>query len=313
MSFPSTSTTTFYEFRRAFELGLSEVHKDELKRLPKLYQNWLREVDAKRFYDTDWSVSGLGIMPPKEIGGEFSTDQILQGDIKTYELATYGLMLVIQKEAYEYDLYGVIKGMVGMLAKSATDRYNLVAYSVWNNAFNPPNDVYKTFQGEALIKLAHSRMDGGSWKNRPTKNIGLSYLALMQARIDMRKWTDERGRFIQMKPERLICGVDLEWLADTVLHSEYRPGNANMELNVARKMNLDIHSEPYVTSVTAFFVLANKMSYKIAMRLSAAPDFQTENRPATRDRMYSSYTSFGLGIYNSLGTWGSSGDGATST
>lgn len=310
---PSTSALNFSEWRTTFELGLSEVHKDELKKLPKMYTSWLRERDAKRFYDTDWAVSGLGIMPPKDIGAEFSTDQILQGEQKTYTMQTYGMALIIQKEAWDWDLYGVIRDMTKYLAKSAVDRYNLVAYSILNNSFSTTDAVFQTYQGEALVKLAHTRMDAGTWKNRPTTNLGLSYLALMQANIDMRKLPDERGRYVDLRPEKLVTGIEQEWIGETILGSQYRPGNANMEVNIAKKMNLSTHASQYITSTTAFWVFGPKESYKIAMGLGQEPDFETENRPGTRDRYYSSYCSFRAEIYNSLGMWGSTGDGATST
>lgn len=313
MALPVTPTLTFSEWRTTFELGLSKVHKDELRRRPKMYQDWLTEHPVSRFYDKDWSVSGLGIMPEKPIGKEFSTDQIMQGKTKQYELKTYGLMLVIQKEAMDWDLYGVIGGMTKELAKSAVDRYNLVAYSVPNNSFSAPNATYQTFQSESLVKLSHTRIDGGTWKNRPTTNLGLSYLALMQASIDMSNLVDERGRFVQVEPELLMVSNSQKWIADTILGSQYRPGNANMELNVAKEMGLRRHSSQYLTSSTAFWVFGPKDTYKISMGLGKEPDFETDNRPGTRDRLYSSYCNFRLEVYNSLGMWGSSGDGATST
>lgn len=310
---PVTTATNFDEWRTDFELGLSVVHEDELVKLPKLYKDWLSERPVRRFYDTDWSVSGLGIMPEKGIGQQFSTDQLFQGVKKTYTLKTYGLMLLIQKEAWDWDLYGVIRDMTKMLAKSAVDRYNLVAYAIPNFSFSSSDPLFQNYQGEALIKLAHKRLDGGTWKNRPTTNLGLSYLALMQAQIDFRRQVDQRGRFISLEPETLMCAPEQEWIAKTILQSDYRPGDANREKNIAATMGLSIHGKsPYITLTTAFWLMGPKKSYKLAMGLGQEPDFQTEGRPGTRDRLYSSYCSFRLEIYDALGWWASSGDGATS-
>jgi hypothetical protein len=220
-------------------------------------------------------------------------------------------MVVIQKEALDWDLYGVIGVMSRELAKSAVERYNMVAYSCFNNAFAPPaGTVYTTWQGEALVKLAHTRADGGTWKNQPTTNLGLSYLAIMQAKIDFANQVNERGLYVQIEPQTLVVSNQQDWIAGTILGSTYRPGNANMEVNLAR--GLKKHNSPFLTSATAFFLLGPKDSYKISMGLGKEPDFETDNRFSTRDRVYSSYCNFRLEIYDSHGWWGSKGDGSAS-
>jgi hypothetical protein len=308
-----TSSIRFTEWLTTFELGLTEVHKDELKKLPKQYKLWLREERAQRFFDTDWSVSGLGIMKEKGIGATFDTDQLFQGVKKQFSLKTYGLALVIQHEAWKWDLYGVFPGLTKLLAKTATDRYNLVAYSLFPQAFSTTDANFQTYQSEPIIKLGHTRMDGGTWKNRPTINGGLSYVMLMQAGIDIRRTVDERGRFIYLTPKLLITSVEQEWIAEEILQSKWRPDNAMRNPNLSGGIVKSCHTSPYITSIPPFFVLCDKEDYKIKMSLGEDPDMDTEKRPGTRDRLWSSYCSFRLEVYNSYGWWASSGDGTTST
>jgi hypothetical protein len=308
---PATNIHRFTEWQTTFELGLTKVYKDELKKLPKTYAAWLKEERAKHFYDTEWNVSGLGVMPAKTIGGTFVTDQILQGSTKQFSLQTYGLSLLIQYEAYRWDLYGVFGTLTKKLAKSATDRYNLVAYSLLNNAFSTSDSTFTTFQGEAICDSSHTRLDGGTWRNRPTTNMGISYLGFQQAKIDLRKMVDERGRFTMIAPRQVIVPVETEWIAEEILKSKYRPDNNQMQYNSAGDYSM--HSAPYITQTTYWFVLCNKDDYAIKMSLGDDPDFMTENVPGTRNRLYTSYCSFRLDVYNSVGIWGSSGDGATSS
>lgn len=309
-----TNTIRFTEQRALFEFGISKVHKMELRKRPKEYAVWLKEVRAQRFYDTDYSSSGLGVMPEKPVGTSFATDSLYPGSKKQYALKTYGLALVIQHEAYRWDLYGVFRPLVKQLAATATDRLNLLAYSALANAFSTADPVYTTYQGEALIKLAHKRMDQGTWKNRPTTNLGLSYVALQQATIDMALLVDERGRFVKMSPKLLVTSEQQRWIARETLGAKYRPDNAQMLPNLASEDIPDYHCSPYVTAVQPYFVMAGKEDYSEWLRMSLGedPDFDATDRPGTRDRLWSSYMSARLDIYNSLGWWASSGDGVTS-
>jgi hypothetical protein len=308
-----TTSARFTEWLNVFELGLTEVHKDELKKLPKQYKVWLREERASRFFDVDYSVSGLSVMGEKAIGQTFNTDQLFQGKKKQFALKTYGLALVIQHEAWRWDLYGVFPGLTKQLAKTATDRYNLVAYALFPQAFSTTDSNFQTYQGEPIVALNHTRMDGGTWKNRPTVNGGLSYVMLMQAGIDIRRTFDERGRYIELNPKLLITSVEQEWIAEEILKSKWRPDNAQRNPNQSGDIVQSCHTSPYITAIPPFFVLCDKSDYKIKMSLGEDPDMDTEKRPGTRDRLWSSYCSFRLEVYNSYGWWGSSGDGVTST
>jgi hypothetical protein len=308
-----TSSIRFTEWLTAFEAGLTHVYKDELKKLPKQYKLWLKEERASRFLDTDWSVSGLGVMGEKTIGGTFATDQIYQGAKKQFALKTYGLALVIQHEAWKWDLYGVFPGLSKELAKTANDRYNLVAYSLFPNAFSTTDTNYTTYTGQPIIALNHVRMDGGTWKNRPTVNGGLSYVMLMQANIDLRRTVNERGRFVTLTPRLLITSVEQEWIANEILQSKYRPDNAQWNANLSGSVIKEVHTSPYITAIPPFYVVCDKNDARIKMSLGEDPDLDTEHRPGTRDRLWSSYCSFRMEVYNGYEWWGSSGDGTTST
>src|SRR6185437_15174220 len=156
----------------------------------------------------------------------------LSGKTKTFTLKTFGLAVAVQHEAIAWDLYKIFNRIPQLLAKSSVDRYNLEAYSLFANAFSTTDSYYQTFQGEAIVKLAHTRIDGGTWKNRPTINLGLSYLALQQARIDLRKIVNERGRYtVGMNMKRLITSEEQRWVAREILDRQYRSDNNNMQPN----------------------------------------------------------------------------------
>lgn len=305
----------FSDFPLAFQLGLSRAYKDELALVPKTYGVWLREDAAEHFTDIEWATAGLGMIQSKPIGQAMGTDVVLSGKTKTFNLKTFGLGVVVQHEVIAWDLYGIFKRIPSLLAKSSVDRYNLEAYSLWGaSAFSTTDPYYQTFQGEPIVKLAHTRIDGGTWKNRPTINLGLSYLALQQAKIDLRRLVNERGRYVTgISMERIITSPEQEWVAKEILGSEYRVDNANMQKNLLKSEIGDVHTSPFITAQLPFFVTCSKTTYSIRMRTGEAPDFEKENIPSTRSQLYTTYCSFRLDTMDSRGIWGSSGDGATSS
>lgn len=301
------SVHTRAEFSNAFTLGLTKVHKDAVKRQTKDYAVWLREEQAKHLFDTEWGVSGLGVMPEKEIGGVVETDKIYNGPQKTFTLTPYALAIVIQYEAMRWDLYSVFPDLMKQLAKSATDRYNLVAYSVLLNSFSTADPTYTTFQGEALFTDSHTRLDGGTWSNAGT--VGLSYLGFQEARVELRKTVDERGRFMtDVNPTLLITSPDQEWIAETVLQSTGRPGTADNDKNTLANKNYRIKTSPYVTNQT-YWWLWDKNAVQINMRLGDPPMFESDSDFRSMNRVGRAYCSFGLRVWDSKGAWASTGGG----
>ncbi len=307
MAAQATEVIRFDEKREYFELGLSTAYRDTLKVRPNAYKEWLSEETATEFFKTESATSGLGIMAEKVIGGTPQTDRLYYGTTKTYTLKTYGLALVMQYEVMRWDLFKVFAPLGGELAKTAITRYDLVAYGLWNNAFSTSDSVYTNYKSEAICATAHVRMDGGTWKNRPTTDVGLSTTALQTATTDIKKTVNNRGKFVILTPRTLITTVENEWLSKILLQSEYNPDNANMQYSPLRSYGLKVHTSPYITTSTYWFVTCDKSDYRIRMGIGDKPDLRIDNEPGTRNRSYNSYCSFRMETFESYGVYGSTG------
>lgn len=296
----------FQAYQEAFSLGLTKVYKNSLQNLERSYTAFLKEETAEHYYDTDWSVSGFGPMPTKAIGQNVTTDTLLKSPTKQYSITPYALGCVIEYEAVRWNLYGIFDGLAAELAKSATDRYNIVGHAVLANGFVAPTAEFQIYSGENIFSTAHVRLDGGTWSNRSSSDIGLSYLGLQAANIDLQKTPNERGMFIQLTMRKLITAPDLAWIADTLINSEYRPDNANQSKNTV-KGKLSLYSSPYLTSPLPWFVGCDKDVTRIKMRLGDSPKFDKDSDIRQRNLVQTSYCSFGLGVFDSRGLWGSLG------
>lgn len=303
----ATQVIRFDENRLAFQLGLSEVYRNQLKIIPQSYKEWMKEETADQFFKTDWAVSGLGSMPEKTIGGRFATDKIYYGPTKSYTMKVYGLSLVVQYEVFRWDLYGIFKPISKELAKTAMTRYDLVAYSVLNNAFSTADATYTDYRSEAICSVSHTRLDGGTWKNRPTTDIGLSQTALQVATQDLKKTVNDRGLYVLINPKKLVTATENDWLAATLLKSTYNPENANSAYNNAGKLGLTHTSSPYITNPTYWFLMGDKGDVQIQMSLGDMPDLREDSEPGTRNAIFTSYASFRVEVHEARGWYGSTG------
>jgi hypothetical protein len=170
-----------------------------------------------------------------------------------------------------------------------------------------PTTEYNLYNGDVIFSTTHTRLDGGTWTNRSSTDAGLSFLALQQANIDLGKLVNERGRFIRVTGKTLVTSKELEWVAQTLIKSEYRPDNANMAYNTTRNA-YETYASPYLTSALPWFITGAKGDVRIKMRLGEKPNLQRDNDIRNRNLVMTSYCSFGLGVFDSRGWWGSLGN-----
>ncbi len=297
----------FGERRDLFEKGLTDVYKDTVAIEPQTYKLWLRTEKSKEFYKTDMATSGLGVMPERQIGGDFQKDRIYYGPNKTYTMKVYGLGLVIQWEVLRWDLYSVFGDISKQLAKSAVTRYDLVAYGLLNNAFVTTNSSYTDQYGEALCATTKARFDGGTWSNRPAAPLGLSMLAINTATTGLRKTVNHRGLFAQYTPRMVMTSVENQWLLNTLIMSDTNPDNANQQYNNAKAIGLKPMTSPYITTASNWWLFCDKGDYKVLMGLGDEPDLRSDTEPGSRNMIYTSYCSFRLEVREGMGIYGDAG------
>lgn len=303
---PGGNTMEFSQYLEDMALGLTKVYENTLRMHERSYTAFLREEPVSRWFDTDWMVSGFGTMPEKGIGAAVTTDRIMKSDTKQYELQAYSLGCTIDYEAYRWDLYGIFKNLPAELAKSATDRYNVVGHSLLNNSFSAPNSSYQIYNGENMISTAHTRLDGGVWSNQIAGNPGLGYLGVQQGKILMRKLVNERGLYVKMEPRLLITSVDNEWIAEEITRSTSRPDQSNPAVYSSTR-NFSTYSSPYLTTPQYWWLEANKAEVNIGMRMGDKPKLDRDSDVRSKALVMTSYCSFGVKVFDSRGLIGSTG------
>lgn len=285
------------------QIGLRQVYEDSIPQIPKHYAGWLKEVKAKDWTENKIVNTGLGAMPAKTLGGDFSTDKKITATKTSYTLAAYGLAVVLEYELVEWDKYDIFTDMTKELAKAAVDRLNIIAFSILNNSSGTTTN-YTIYNGEAICKNSHVRLDGGSWKNRPDTDISLSYLALQQAKIDLGTLQNERGRYIPVQPKTLICSEANRWIAETIIKTDRKPGTADNDINTISSWGMSIVTSPFLTSDEPFWVQGPKDNVQIEMRIGSDPKYRQDYDRRNWNQICSSYMSVGIAVLHSQGLWG---------
>ena len=101
---------------------LRRVYVDTGKERPLEYPLYFNVEDMEWNPLTDQQVSGLGTLPGKDEGEQFTMDDILMGSTKTYTAAPFGMAVEITWEAWRDELYGIMREMVRELARASRNR-----------------------------------------------------------------------------------------------------------------------------------------------------------------------------------------------
>lgn len=286
----SLSTLLGVDFKNTFvETG---------KELPTEYTEIVNVMDMTHQNEKDIQISGLGTMPTKNEGGQFTTDDPVLGGTKTYTARTLGLAFETTFELWITDQSGVLQKMVQGLARAARNREEVDGHAVLNNAHNTSFNGFTA--SEALISTSHALLGGGTLANAPTtsQTFGMTYLQGMIQRFH--SLTDHRGLPKLMRPDLVVVDPSNLWLAREILGSQSKPFTANNEINSMTPEGLRFMVDHYITTSTHHFTLAQKSEHDLSMRYIVRPMFDSFDDPRTKSMVS---TVYGFWTTSQFGSW----------
>jgi hypothetical protein len=256
-----------------------EAYEEQEVKWTSLYD----QFTSRRAFEEDVGVSGFGLLQVKPEGSSVTFDTMTQGFVTRYTHIVYASGFVITKEMRDDDQYDVVaeKRAKG-LAYSVRQTYEVVGHNIYNRAFNTN---YTGGDGKALLVSDHPNVAGGTWSNVPSVTSSLSEASLEQARIDIMRYTNDRGLRINVMPQSLIIPPELEAEAHRILKSKLRVNTPNNDDNFIGGVGMfpkGITVSPYLSSTTAWFIRTNvkdglKHFEREAPSFSADNDWDTEN------------------------------------
>lgn len=280
----------------------------ELKRLPKIYTNVTQVLDSERATEIRMPVVGFGDIPEKPEGNPFSTDVLMPGYEKRVTHTEFGAAFEVTQTALEDDLHDQLVKAPMWLMFSAGYTIEKRAANIYNNGFTTET----TADGLSLFNTAHTLVRGGTFRNRPTADVDLSWNALKDAIADLstENKMDSGQLALAVQDLTLYVPPALEMQADRIVNSTLMAGVADNDRNALKaRRNIKIVVNPLLTDSDAWFVVASnpKMHGIKAYERIPLQAIAPENDPRTRSRLYPIRFRMSFFADVAQGSWGTAG------
>jgi hypothetical protein len=288
--------------------GVNKFYGQTYDEFKTEYTSVFEANTSKKAYEEDVGTSGFGLASVIDEATGVTFDTQRQGFTTRYTHVRYGLGFIVSKIAFDDDLYGVVGAKrAKALALSMRQTKETVGANILNRAFNAS---YLGGDAIQLVSTAHVNVAGGTASNRLATDAVLSEAAIEQLIVNMGSIRDDRGLRIVVQPQSLIVPVALTFEAQRILHTEYRVGTAENDINALVQMNMlpmGVKVCHYLTSTTAWFLKTNvKDSLKYWTReddkFGMDNDFDTDNAKFKATGRYSFGWSDWRGIFGTTGT-----------
>jgi hypothetical protein len=284
---------------------LRQVYFETGKERPKEYPLIFNVGDMEWNPITDYQVSGLGTMPGKSEGEQFTMDELITGGTKSYTATPYGMAVEITWEAWRDELYGVMQEMVRCMARAGRNREEVSAWSILNNAFSTSFAGFTS--GNSLCDTTQTKLDGTSWANRPSPDIGFSITGIQNAITRFENMTDERSMPRLMAPSMLVISPSNKFVAREIFGSGGKPYTADNEINALIDEDLSFMVCHYLSTSTYWFMLAGKGQHDLNFFWRDQPIFDMFDDPYTKNAVATAYQRHCQGFGSPYGVDGSTG------
>lgn len=230
--------------------GIKKIWGDTYNSWEPLYEKVYDTVTSDKAFEKYQSMTGLPLFGLKEQGKAVPYADPYQGYQKEMVNQTYGLGCTITREMYEDDQYNKINNIPRMLARSARQTQETLAFTVFNRAFNP---AYTGADGVSMINSAHPAVRGGTYSNRLAEDADLSQTSLEVMFQQIMEAVDDDGLKIRLTPKVLLVPPAISILAEKILSSDRVVGSADNDKNVIRG-KCTIVVSPWLVDPDAWFV-----------------------------------------------------------
>lgn len=205
------------------------------------------------------SLWGVGL--PQQMG---ETDPVVYDDMqqgfgKFYQHVKYGIGFQISQDAVDDQRYLNVAAegakMLGLRMRQAKD---IIGTNVLNRAFS--SSYQNGADGKRLCTTDHVLgKSNATLSNVPTTAVALSELAIENAYISIRGFTDDNNQKIMVRMKSLVIPKELRYEAARILHSPLQSGTANNDLVALRDTGdmVNIIELQYLTSASAYFFLTD--------------------------------------------------------
>lgn len=268
------------------------------------FKKYMDSMDMEDHYEDDLEVAGPSLLGEKPEGTEIGAHTIREGNIFRYFARPFAGKIIITREAIRDNKYPQIIDAAKRLRFAG---WQTLGYDMANMLARGFNPAY-TFgsEGLPLWSASHTLPGGGTYSNLMATPMAPSVLAITTLRAQARKLPGYNGvRHGHIQIEKVVCPVDQESLWETILQSNMTPEPGNFaEMNVAKKMNLQLVVEPYWDNTTTNWMVTTDAENGLQMRWRDRFQANTYVGNENMTMTHSIYARWSRGITNFRATLG---------
>lgn len=269
------------EFQNVISKDFDKIWIDTRKQHPTQYSRWCNVMSSKEPYIKEGNLVGIPNINQIDEGGIIPSDQIEEDLDKKVEFDYFAMSAQITSIAEEDDWRKLLK-LPRELAKAADHTVEQEAHDILNSGFSGGGTGLDALQ---LFVSNHPQGNTGQTQsNLVTGSLSMDTLETMKERFQ--RWEEESGKPRLLVPRMLVIPPELEWVAKKLLLSPYDPDNANMQYNPAKDLNLQYLVDVYLSSTTAFFMLAAKGEHDLRHVWKRKFRQRTYMDPSTENMLY---------------------------
>ena len=285
--------------------GLAEVFGD-YPMYPAEYAEIFTVKTSDKAVEIEVEMKLLGLASQKAEGAPTAFQDMGQRVISTYYHRYTSVGFIITRQAMKDNLYeSQFPLQAQSLRNSMLQSKEVNGASVLNNGFS---SSYPGGDGQPLFSTAHP-IDTGTFANTPSVQVDLNESSLQDAIVTISQFRDQAGLITMTKPTKLVVPPQLQFTADRILHSQFRTGTANNDINAIYNIGAvpqGYRVNHFLTDTNGWFVMTDapnglKHYVREALETDVFTDFTSDNLLAKAIERYS------FGWSNPRGAFGSSG------
>ena len=293
-------------FTKQLNLGLNTVFGMEYDRYPEQWRSLYSTEQSMKAFEEDVQMIGFGAAPTKAEGAMISYDSGREGFVSRYVHETVALAFAITEEAEEDGLYGSLGAKYARaLARSMQHTKEIKGANIFNNA----TTTSVGGDGQALMNGSHPLGGGGTASNILATHADLSETSLETLLVQISQAVDDRSIPIALSGIKLAVPPGLIFIAERIIKSNLRPGNADNDINAMRNMGMipeGVVVNQRFTNPDQYFILTDcpdgmKHFVRSPIKKAVEGDFESGNlRYKCRERYSFGFTDW-RGVYGSEG------------
>lgn len=283
---------------------LKKAFFDEYTMFPTMYDKFLTVDYSRLSAERENVVGGRGIWTTKNESVEFTFGDYAEGALVTYTPVTYTDAFDISEEMEEDNQWKAALSNTKEMARGGYAAVETAAANVLNNGFAAGTTGS---DGGQLFASDHNLINSSSTgDNAEILALGVEGLKAMYLLGD--KIVNEANLLVPVSYDTLIVPPELRQTAEELLESKYNPENGNNAVNIYKGKIKTLLINPYLTSISAWFLAASNLDKKGKIFWRVQPQFKAATEDVySGNKLFRARERFAVGHTEWQGILGSTG------